>query len=83
MAAPIDLTSATTAEGQLAMLLEGLVNLQGNTTISNTDNVTMITSNVINDITGIQSVSLTIPISSTGSANGFALVADEIFYPKV
>lgn len=86
MAAPVDLTSATTCEGQLAMILEMIINLQANTTVdtgSNRDNVTVITTNTINEITGLQAVTISLPISSIGSANGFSLVADEVYYPKV
>ena len=86
MAAPIDLTGATTIEGQLLMVLQEVMNRQEDTTADtglNRDDVTVILSNSYNDVTGVQAVTLSIPITSTGSVNGYTLTADEVFYPKV
>ena len=86
MAAPIDLSGATTIEGQLLMVLQEVMNRQEDTTADtglNRDDVTVILSNSYNDVTGVQAVTLSIPITSTGSVNGYTLTADEVFYPKV
>ena len=86
MAAPADLTTATTIEGQLVMIIEELVNLQDDTTAdtgTNRDNVTVVLANNYNDITGVQAITLSITLTSTKTDDGYALRADEVFFPKV
>lgn len=88
MAAPMDFTGTgvTTIEGQLAMILEAIMNLQDDTTAdtgSNRDDIQIILANTYNDITGGQATTLQMTFTSTGTADGYTLVADEVFYPKV
>lgn len=86
MAAAIDLSGATTIEGQILMILESLMNLQDDTTAdtgTNRDNEQMVLASTYNDITGVQAVTLSLPVTSTQANDGYVLKADEIFYPKV
>lgn len=85
MAQKIDLSTATSLEGQALMVIEALVNHQDDTvadTGKNRDNRQMISISNYNDLTGVYNVSMTIEVTSTQTANGITLIADELFYPK-
>lgn len=88
MAAPIDFTATevSTIEGQLLMILQEIMSLQEDTiadTGANRDNQQLILASNYNDVTGIQAITLSISVTSERWANGYALIADEVFYPKV
>lgn len=88
MAAPIDFTATevSTIEGQLLMILQEIMSLQEDTTAdtgTNRDNEQIILASNYNDATGIQATTLSISVTTKRWANGYALIADEIFYPKV
>ena len=86
MAAKMDLSDATTLEGQLVMIIEELVNHQDDTiadTGKNRDNIQLITANNYNDLTGTMNLTMVVSATSKPVKNGFMLEADEVFYPKV
>lgn len=82
MAAPIT-TTATTAEGQLLQVIEGITNLQVaaiNAAGANSATVRrMITQNVSDDIAGTKTVTLTIPINVEVNAAGTAITAAVVY----
>ncbi len=77
MAAPIDLTSATTAEGQalqLAYALSNAENAQVDTAgAALTDNIQI----TPNNETGVIAVTMNLPVTIGTSANGATYVASE------
>lgn len=85
MAAPLDISSATTFEGQLTMLLEHATTLQSDTTPetgTNRDNLSVITK-TLNEVSGVQTTNLSMNIITMLSANGYTNEPEELFYPKV
>jgi hypothetical protein len=81
MAAPVTLT-ATTLEGQLLQIVEALTNAQLVATAAAAPGVTVrriVTQNTSDDISGLKSVAISLPIAIEASANGLATVAIAVY----
>ncbi|NEQ39145.1 MAG: hypothetical protein F6K40_23980 [Okeania sp. SIO3I5] len=86
MAAPINLSMATTFEGQLAMCIEHATTLQADTdpdTGTNKDCVQVIIAKNLNNQTGLETSTVAQTMLTDLAANGYVSTAQEVFYPKV